>query len=130
MSRLENGFVNISEVRANEIMNRFNTKPNPYPKKSYNFPGVLPNGTYIKEVIYYNPATIVFWSDGTKTVCKCHNDDTYSEETGLAMCICKKILGSKEFKHIFQYWLPEQKSLFSMKITLKGVIAKFNKNKR
>ena len=129
MSRLENGFVNISEGRANEIMEDM-FKRYPCPKKSHNFPGVLPNGTYIKEVIYHKPATIVFWSDNTKTICKCHNDDVYSEETGLAMCICKKILSNKEFKHIFQYWLPEQKSLFNTKITLKDVIAKFKKDKR
>lgn len=98
--------------------------------KLYNFPGVLPNRVYMKEVIYHKPATIVFWSDGTKTVCKCHDDDTYSEETGLAMCICKKMLGNKEFKRIFEVWLPEQKSLLSTKITLKDVMAKFKKNKR
>ena len=98
--------------------------------KLYNFPGVLPTNVYMKEVIYHKPATIVFWSDGTKTVCKCHDDDTYSEETGLAMCICKKMLGNKEFKRIFEAWLPEQKSLLSTKITLKDVMAKFKKNKR
>lgn len=27
---------------------------------------------YIERVIYNAPATIIFWSDGTKTVVKCH----------------------------------------------------------
>ena len=46
------------------------------------------------------------------------------------MCIRKKMLGNKEFKRIFEAWLPEQKSLLSTKITLKDVMAKFKKNKR
>lgn len=27
---------------------------------------------YVERVIYNAPATIVFWTDGTKTVVKCH----------------------------------------------------------
>lgn len=62
----------------------------------------------IKEVIFNNPATIVIWSDGTKTVVKCQEGDTYSEELGLAMCISKKYLGNKgNFNEVFKKWLPE-----------------------
>lgn len=132
---LNNEYVNLSEARTNETLDMFNPQltvsfQTTNRIKVYNFPGVLPTNVYMKEVIYHKPATIVFWSDGTKTVCKCHDDDTYSEETGLAMCICKKMLGNKEFKRIFEAWLPEQKSLLSTKITLKNVMAKFKKNKR
>lgn len=95
--------------------------------KKLKFSGVIKNGIYIKEVIYNNPATIVFWNDGTKTVSKCHEDDTYSKETGLAICIIKKLLGSKEMKAIFNDWIPEQESICSTKVTLKDVI---KKNKR
>ena len=31
----------------------------------------------IKKVIYNNPATIICWEDGTKTVVKCSEGDTY-----------------------------------------------------
>lgn len=133
---LNNEYVKLSEARTNEILDIFNPQLTTTSTqtttrvKVYNFPGVLPTNVYMKEVIYHKPATIVFWSDGTKTVCKCHDDDTYSEETGLAMCICKKMLGNKEFKRIFEAWLPEQKSLLSTKITLKDVMAKVKKNKR
>lgn len=99
-------------------------------QKNYNFPGVLPNNIYIKEIIYNEPATIVLWSDKTKTVCKCHPDDTYSKESGLAMCICKKLMGNKEFKETFEYWLPEQESLLGDKVTLKDVMYKAKKNKK
>ena len=49
----------------------------------------------IKDVIFNNPATIVFWSDGTKTVVKCQEGDTYDPEKGLTMAIAKKFFGNK-----------------------------------
>lgn len=63
----------------------------------------------IQKVIFNNPATIVFWKDGTKTVVKCGPDDTYDAEKGLAMAICKKVYGNENFFHkIFKHWLPEE----------------------
>lgn len=61
---------------------------------------------YIKKVIYNRPATIVFWSDGTKTVSKCVAPDTYNKETGLVICILKK-LSNKSLKNLFESWLPK-----------------------
>ena len=49
----------------------------------------------IKDVIFHNPATIVFWMDDTKTVVKCQDEDEYDPEKGLAMAIAKKALGNK-----------------------------------
>lgn len=49
----------------------------------------------IKKVIFNNPATIVYWKDGSKTVVKCQPGDTFDEEKGLAMCFTKKALGNK-----------------------------------
>lgn len=52
----------------------------------------------IKKVIFNGPATIVYWSDNTKTVVKCDGEEKfYDAEKGLAMAICKKMLGLKEF---------------------------------
>jgi DNA-binding beta-propeller fold protein YncE len=65
----------------------------------------------IKRVIFNDPATIVFWSDGTKTIVKCQkeNGDTYSKETGLAMAISKKAYGNKgRFNDVFTKWLEEK----------------------
>ena len=42
------------------------------PKMTYGCPG-------IKKVIFNDPATVVIWDDGTKTVVKCSEGDTYSE---------------------------------------------------
>ncbi len=65
----------------------------------------------IKNVISNNPATIVYWADGTKTVVKAHNEK-FDPEKGLAMAICKRFLGSNKsgsnFNDIFKKWLPEQ----------------------
>lgn len=63
----------------------------------------------IKDVIFNNPATIVLWKDGTKTVVKCQEGDTYSKELGLAMCISKKYLGNKgNFNEVFKKWIPDE----------------------
>ena len=61
----------------------------------------------IKQVIFNNPATIVFWADGTKTVVKCQDGDVYSPETGIAMCFMKKALGNKSnFNNTFKKHVP------------------------
>lgn len=63
----------------------------------------------IKNVIFNNPATVVMREDGTKTVVKCQPGDTYSKETGLALCIAKKYLGNKgNFNEVFKKWIPEE----------------------
>ena len=46
----------------------------------------------IKRIIYNDPATIILWADGTKTVVKAHNEP-FDREKGLAMAIIKKMLG-------------------------------------
>lgn len=72
--------------------------------------GVIPVGkSPIKNVIFNDPATVVMWEDGTKTVVKCQPGDTYSKETGLALCIAKKYLGNKgNFNEVFKKWIPEE----------------------
>ena len=63
---------------------------------------------YAKEVIFNDPATIVMWSDGSKTVVKAENE-RFDPEKGLAMAISKRMLGNKhnyyDFfkKHIGRY---------------------------
>lgn len=61
----------------------------------------------IDRVIFNDPATIVFWKDGTKTVVKCQEGDTYSPESGLAIAIAKKALGNKgNFNDVFKKHIP------------------------
>lgn len=62
----------------------------------------------IKKVIFNDPATIVFWNDGSKTVVKAH-DEVFDPEKGLAMAISKKLLGNKgNYYNEFKKWLPEE----------------------
>lgn len=61
----------------------------------------------IKDVIFNDPATIVFWKDGTKTVVKATNED-FDPEKGLAMAISKKALGNKhDYYNVFKKWLKK-----------------------
>lgn len=50
----------------------------------------------IKRVIFNPPATIVFWSDGSKTVVKCSKSEAFDPEKGLAMAIAKRAQGNRE----------------------------------
>ena len=64
----------------------------------------------IKKVLFRDPATIVFWSDGTKTVVKASNEE-YDPEKGLAMAISKKFLGNGgNYYNEFKKWLPIQET--------------------
>lgn len=95
-----------------------------YPKTHFVFPGrscgkvaftkAWMNAMYgtpmysIDNVIFNDPATIVFWSDGTKTVVKTQEGETFDPEKGLAMAISKKALGNKrEYYHTFLHWLKK-----------------------
>ena len=61
----------------------------------------------IKRVIFSDPATIVFWEDGTKTVVKAHNED-FDPEKGLAMAVCKRVYGDK-YHRVFKDYIPKEK---------------------
>lgn len=62
----------------------------------------------IDRVIFNDPATIIFWNDGSKTVVKCGPDDTFDKEKGLAMGIAKKFFGNKgNYNNVFKKYLNE-----------------------
>lgn len=48
----------------------------------------------IEKVIFSGKATIVFWSNGEKSIVKCQKGDAYSQEEGLVMAICKMMYGN------------------------------------
>lgn len=61
----------------------------------------------IQNVIFNEPATIVFWSDNTKTIVKC-NDEVFDKEKGLCMAITKKMLGNKgSYYNEIKHWISE-----------------------
>lgn len=61
----------------------------------------------IKKVHFNDPATVVLWEDGTKTIVRAGEDDIYDPEKGLAMAIAKKALGNQgNYYEVFKKWLP------------------------
>lgn len=66
----------------------------------------------IKNVIFNEPATIIIWKDGSKTVVKCQPGEGYDPEKGMAMAISKKALGNKgNYCEVFKKWLPEEEEV-------------------
>lgn len=76
------------------------SKQNPYVRQA------IPS---IKNVVFNDPATIVFWADGSKTIVKCQNNDIFDPEKGLAMAITKKVLGNQgNYCNEIKKWLPKE----------------------
>ena len=84
-------------------------------KTNFLFKKDRPLKTNIVKVIFNNPATIIKWTDGTKTVVK-SSEEGYDPEKGLAMAIAKKALGNKgNYYNIFRQWLPRAAKKQSLK---------------
>lgn len=60
---------------------------------------------YIVKVMYNNPATIVFWSDGTKSVSKCSGGDKYDPQIGLYLAVLKRF--SSTVGKLYDDWHPD-----------------------
>lgn len=66
-------------------------------------------GEYPARVIFNDPATIVFWKDGSKTVVKCQEGDTYDRKMGFAMCVAKKFFGNTgKYNDVFRIFVGEE----------------------
>lgn len=64
----------------------------------------------VKEIRFdkKNGATIVFWTDNTKTVVATRNGETFDSEKGIALCFMKKQLGNTgSYNEIFKTWITE-----------------------
>ena len=85
-------------------------------KRTYpNTTKFYPNDNYlnsitIKNVRFSPPATIVFWSDNTKTVVKAQNGEPFDAEKGLMACIIKRITGNTgRYNELFKKYIKEDK---------------------
>lgn len=54
----------------------------------------------LTKVISSDPATIVFWKDGTKTVVKCQKGDTYDIEKGILYAIIRKVYEGHHYTNV------------------------------
>ena len=60
----------------------------------------------IKKVIYNEPATIVYWENGDKTVVKAQDGESFDKEKGLAMALVKRMHGDNgNYNNIFKKWV-------------------------
>ena len=96
----------------NQIINTFTCAADlpsgsfPWVRKieSPNYP--LPWNLEIKKIIFNGPATIILWTDNTKTVVKCDENEEFDPEKGVAMCIWKKFLPKqygRKASNFFEY---------------------------
>lgn len=109
--------VPLTDYRSRYLGEMFKEGPNKNMKISFN--QLLPR---IIDVIYHEPATIVKWSDGSKTVVKCGENDIYDPEKGLAMCIAKKTLGNNgNYYELFKKWLPKEPEVESISMDNKDI---------
>lgn len=78
-------------------------------KSVYGMTSMPTDTVFLKKVIFNDPATIAFWSDGTKTIVKAQPGDIFDPEKGLAMVIAKKACGNKgNYYNGFKKWLPKE----------------------
>ena len=73
----------------------------------------------IKDVIFNDPATIIIWKDGTKTVVKAQ-DEPFDKEKGFAIAIIKHLCGDKgNYNNLFRKFVDNNDEI--RKATKKSV---------
>ena len=80
----------------------------PFSCTSNYYASTMSDSLELVNVIFNPPATIVFWSDNTKTVVKADGEN-YDPEKGIAMAISKKMMGDNKYEYYntFLHWLKK-----------------------
>lgn len=87
------GFVNGKGITSAPVNGKSITST-PDPRHQITTKSTLTIKLAIKNVIYNDPATIIYWEDGTKTVVKA-NDEPFDREKGFSMAVLKKLMGNQ-----------------------------------
>lgn len=59
----------------------------------------------LDRVIFNEDVTIAIWKDGTKTIIRCQEGDTFDKEKAIALCYMKKALGNRgSFNETLKKW--------------------------
>lgn len=117
-SELWDELKNICELMDSELISKKNSKET-YNKRIF---------SEIKDIIINDPATIILWKDGTKTIVKCQPVDTFDPEKGIAMAILKKLYGNSGFyKDIFEPAIEKYELKKSLEKSKKHVATKKEK---
>lgn len=86
-----------------DLVHKKTTNAKPKQKAERNFGPVS-----IERVDFNGPATIIFWSDQTKTVAKCDKEDTYDKAKGFLIAWGKKNAIKKEaLIDAIDKWCPD-----------------------
>lgn len=56
----------------------------------------------IQDVIYHEPATIILFKDGTKSVVKVSGDDVFDKDTGFLLALLKRIINNKDYDYLLK----------------------------
>lgn len=62
----------------------------------------------LNKVIFDEEAgvTVALWCDGTKTIVRCQEGDTFDKEKAVALCYMKKVLGNRgSFNETLKKWV-------------------------
>ena len=94
----------IKDVRPREAI-AYNKKNEPKFKPLY-----IPK---LKRVQFSPPATIAWFEDGSKSVAVAGHGDEYDKETGLAICMLKRVLGNKKYRRIMDEHCYVNKEMLS-----------------
>lgn len=70
------------------------TTKEPEKKSETKAPHYVPYAYKVKRIIYNDPATIVFWNDGTKTVVKRGENEKFNKYTAFCAALAKKMYGN------------------------------------
>lgn len=60
-------------------------------RRSY---AAVANAVGVKRIIYNDPATVIFWTDGTKTIVKRAKGEKFSKYTAFCAALAKKLYGN------------------------------------
>ena len=62
----------------------------------------------ISKVIFNEPATIILWKDGSKTVVKTQDNEPFDREKGFLMAVMKYLNdGKANFNNVIKEWCDE-----------------------
>lgn len=100
-------YSNMIQIYVHDYKNRITKDVKDTVNLIYGFYGR--NRFDINKVYFNDPVTVVLWEDGTKTIVRRDERDTYDPEKALAMAFAKKALGNKgKYYNIFKKWVPKE----------------------
>lgn len=106
----------LSDEAYDNIMAKMRTYLNPDKSISINMEAAKmywekSNAPKIEKVIFNYPATIIIWSDKTKTVVKCRAVDTWDPEKGFVMAYLTKVMGKSDLHKLLKKYVRPQEEL-------------------